>query len=89
LIFYTVRRSSFEGSRPWRQAQARLWPLPAGLACVDVTELHRSQSSTLENMRLKALGDAPSAFVTTWETELGRPSVYWEQLRPQQRVKRF
>jgi GNAT superfamily N-acetyltransferase len=52
---------------------------PGGLARVDVTELHRSQSSTLRSMRLKALDDAPSAFVTTWETELGRQSDYWEE----------
>lgn len=52
---------------------------PDGLACVDVTELHRSQSSTLKNMRLKALRDAPSAFVTTLKTELCRPPVYWEE----------
>lgn len=56
---------------------------PGGLArvdvTVDVTELHRSQSATLESMRLKALGDAPSAFVTTLESELDRPSDYWEE----------
>jgi GNAT superfamily N-acetyltransferase len=52
---------------------------PGGLACVDVTQLHRSQSSTLKSMRLKALADAPSAFVTTLESELDRPSVYWEE----------
>jgi GNAT superfamily N-acetyltransferase len=52
---------------------------PGGLACVDVTQLHRSQSSTLKSMRLEALADAPSAFVTTLESELDRPSVYWEE----------
>jgi GNAT superfamily N-acetyltransferase len=52
---------------------------PGGLARVDVTELHRSQSSTLRSMRLEALRDAPSAFVTTLEAERGRPSDYWEE----------
>jgi GNAT superfamily N-acetyltransferase len=52
---------------------------PDGLTCVDVTELHRSQSSILKSMRLKALGDAPSAFVTTLETEQRRPPLYWEE----------
>jgi GNAT superfamily N-acetyltransferase len=54
---------------------------PGGLACVDVdvTELHRSQSSILKDMRLKALDDAPSAFVTTLESELDRPPDYWEE----------
>lgn len=62
---------------------------PGGLVSVDVasvyvasvyvTELHRSQSSILESMRLKALEDAPSAFVTTLESELDRPSDYWEE----------
>jgi GNAT superfamily N-acetyltransferase len=54
---------------------------PGGLTRVDVdvTELQRSQSSTLKDMRLKALDEAPSAFVTTLETELDRPPVYWEE----------
>jgi GNAT superfamily N-acetyltransferase len=50
---------------------------PGGLA--RVTELDRSQSSTLKSMRLEALRDAPSAFVATWEAERDRPPDYWEE----------
>ncbi len=53
---------------------------PGGTTCVDVIELDPDQWPLLKLMRLRALGDAPSAFVTTREAEQFKPFSHWRGL---------
>ena len=52
-------------------------PSLCGFTSEAVTELRRGDWRTLKTMRLKALADAPHAFVTTWAAEWGMRQTAW------------
>lgn len=52
---------------------------PLGIACMTVSELERDDWAIVKEIRLKALGNAPSAFVATVASEEEQWPEYWQE----------